>query len=134
MLIGGDDYIQKPFKISELRARVMAHLRREKLTHVHSLRIGGVLLDMTSAQILVGGEVLNFTKSEFAISSFFMEHAGQVFSKEQIFESVFGFDKQSDESVITEHVKNIRAKLKQKGQTPIETVWGIGYRWKKEKV
>ena len=58
---------------------------------------------------------------------------GQVFSKERIYEAVFGYDGESDSSVITEHVKNIRAKFKKLRLEPIETVWGIGYRWEQEK-
>ena len=57
---------------------------------------------------------------------------GQTFSKEQIYEAVFGYDAAADESAVTEHIKNIRAKLKKAGCAPIETVWGVGYKWKKD--
>ena len=57
-----------------------------------------------------------------------------MFSKEQIYEAVFGYDGCADDSAVTEHVKNIRAKLKAAGGTPIETVWGIGYKWKNEEM
>ena len=56
-------------------------------------------------------------------------HRGQVFSREQIYEAVFGFDGESDESVIATHVKNIRRKMTALDLTPIETVWGVGYKW-----
>lgn len=59
-------------------------------------------------------------------------HAGQTFSKEQIYEAVFGFDGTADDYAITEHIKNIRAKLRAAGCEPIETVWGVGYKWKRE--
>lgn len=78
------------------------------------------------------GEVLNLTKSEYRICEYLALNRGQVFSKEQIYEYVFGFDGESDSSAITEHVKNIRGKCKRAGFEPIETVWGIGYRWNKE--
>ncbi len=72
------------------------------------------------------------TKGEYGICEYLALHAGQTFSKEQIYEAVFGWEGTSDESAVTEHVKNIRAKLKKEGVSPIETVWGIGYRWLRE--
>lgn len=83
-------------------------------------------------ELRYGGEVLNLTKSEYRICEYLALNRGQVFSKEQIYEYVFGFDGESDSSAITEHVKNIRGKCKKAGFEPIETVWGIGYRWNKE--
>lgn len=130
--LGADDYIQKPFAIAELRARVAAHLRRETRTRTHSLRVGDFRLDLTGRQISFLQTPLRFTKSEYAICAHLMEHAGQVFSKEQLYEAVFGYEGESDESAIVEHIKNIRAKLKAVGPVPIETVWGIGYRWKNQ--
>lgn len=130
--VGADDYIHKPFTLSELRARVAAHLRRESRTHTHVLRSGDFCLNLMERQISCCDKPIAFTKSEYSICAFLMEHAGQVFSKEQIYETVFGFNGTSDESAIVEHIKNIRMKLKPCGTAPIETVWGIGYRWKKE--
>ena len=57
-------------------------------------------------------------------------HPGQTFSKEQLYEAAFGYEGTSDPSAITEHIKNIRAKLRLSGENPIETVWGVGYKWK----
>lgn len=131
--IGADDYIQKPFTISELRARVAAHLRREFRPHNHTIRIHNFLLNLTEKQFFYKNTPIVFTKSQYAICAHLMEHAGQVFSKEQIYEAVFGYDKESDISIIAEHIKNIRGKLKSIGVEPIETIWGVGYRWKKEK-
>ncbi len=81
-----------------------------------------------------GDAALPLTKSEYAICEHLATHAGQVFSKEQIYEAVFGYDGCADDSAVTEHVKNIRAKLKAAGGAPIETVWGIGYKWKNEEM
>jgi DNA-binding response OmpR family regulator len=61
-------------------------------------------------------------------------HAGQVFTKEQLYEAVFGLDAEGDSSAIAEHIKNIRIKLKTDGISPIETVWGVGYKWQKDNV
>ena len=72
---------------------------------------------------------LKLTKSEYDICELLVQNRGQVFSLEQIVEKVFGFDSDSDSSAIREHIKNIRAKMKKCGDSPIETVWGIGYKW-----
>lgn len=129
--LGGDDYIRKPFSVAELRARVSAHLRRKSRGHTHVLRVGQFSLDVTSKQIFYESTKLSLTKSEYLICAYLLESAGQVFSKTQLYEAVFGYEGQSDESVIVEHIKNIRAKIKEYGEEPIETVWGIGYRWQK---
>lgn len=128
--IGGDDYIVKPFGIGELRARVAAHLRRENSEKRKLLRMGELAFSLQAKQLLYQDRELALTKSEYAICEFLALNRGCVFSKEQIYEHVFGYDGEADSSAITEHVKNIRAKLQKCGQTPIETVWGIGYRWK----
>lgn len=127
---GGDDYITKPFGIGELRARVQAHLRRENREKKHAVMIAGVRFDLAGKQAETDGMRIPLTKSEYEISEFLSVNHGHVFSKEQIFERVFGYDRESDVSAITEHVKNIRAKFLRAGIEPIETVWGIGYKWK----
>ena len=129
---GGDDYITKPFGIGGLRARVAAHLRREKREHKHVLEAGGVQFQIQAKKMSYQGREIPMTKSEYAICEYLAVNLGQVFSKERIYEAVYGYDGESDASAITEHVKNIRAKCKQYGLEPIETVWGIGYRWKAE--
>lgn len=127
---GGDDYLRKPFGIGELRARVQAHLRREGRTKKHAVLVCGVRFDLSGKQAEVEGERVPLTKSEYEISEFLAMSHGQVFSKEQIFERVFGYDKESDVSAITEHIKNIRAKFARFKVEPIETIWGIGYKWR----
>ncbi|MNP08183.1 Sensory transduction protein regX3 [compost metagenome] len=85
------------------------------------------------AKVAIAGEhTLPFTKGEYAICEHLVLHAGQVFTKEQLYEAVFGFDAEGDSSAIAEHIKNIRAKLKADGLSPIETVWGVGYKWRKD--
>lgn len=128
--LGADDYIKKPFSIIELRARVDAHLRREKREHTKTLVVRNIRFLLQTSEILVNDEPLSLTKSEYLICAMLVKNRPQVFSKEQIFEKVFGFLKESDDSTIKEHIKNIRRKFEEKGETPIETVWGIGYRWK----
>ena len=132
--IGADDYLAKPFRVAELRARVAAHLRREARVPTRRVRRGAFDFDLASKTLYHGDAALPLTKSEYAICEHLATHAGQVFSKEQIYEAVFGYDGCADDSAVTEHVKNIRAKLKAAGGAPIETVWGIGYKWKNEEM
>ncbi|MEK4877871.1 MULTISPECIES: response regulator transcription factor [Paenibacillus] len=127
--VGADDYIVKPFRAGELKARVNAHLRRENRGKNHMLSASGVKFNLSAKEISVDKEKINLTKSEYQICEFLARNKGQVFSKEQIYESVYGYDKESDSSTITEHVKNIRSKLSEREVSPIETVWGIGYKW-----
>lgn len=128
--LGADDYIRKPFGLGELRARVAAHLRRENREKRHRITLGDLEFSLQSKEIYCQGKQIPLTKSEYAICEYLALNRGQVFSKERIYEHVFGYDGESDSSAITEHVKNIRAKLQKAGVSPVETVWGIGYKWK----
>lgn len=128
--IGGDDYIRKPFGVGELRARVAAHLRREQREKKHMITLGEVQFSLQEKKLYCREAEVMLTKSEYAICEYLALNRGQIFSKERIYEHVFGFDGESNESAITEHVKNIRAKFQKFGMNPVETVWGIGYRWK----
>lgn len=128
--VGGDDYIKKPFGIGELRARVAAHLRRENRERKHMMEVNGVQFQLQARKMFWQGTEVLLTKSEYDICEYLAVNRGQVFSKERIYEAVYGFDGEGDSSAITEHVKNIRGKCKRLGLEPIDTVWGIGYRWK----
>ena len=130
--LGGDDYLTKPFRLAELRARVNAHLRRQSRTPRSCLRRGELDFDLTGQTVSCRGQAVRLTKSEFVICQHLALRPGQTFTKEQLYEAVFGFDGTGDDSAITEHIKNIRAKLRTVGQEPVETVWGVGYKWKKD--
>lgn len=127
--LGADDYIHKPFGVMELRARVTAHLRREHREHSVRLVLGRGCFLLAKKQFLVDDRPLALTHSEYEICEFLAKNRGQVFSKEQILEHVFGYDSESSESTITTHMKNIRMKLASSDYAPIKTVWGIGYQW-----
>ena len=127
--LGADDYISKPFGVMELRARVAAHLRREHREHSVRMVVGNVCFHLSLKQMMVDDKEIPLTKAEYEICEFLARNRGQVFSKEQILEQVFGFDSESNESTITTHIKNIRTKLADFPCMPIKTVWGIGYKW-----
>jgi len=129
LMCGGDDYIKKPFSIIELRARVKAHLRREGRENHYQLSTGNFRFDLSAKVIYADGVEIRFTKSEYEICEFLAKNKGQVFSLEQMIEQILGYDSESDKSAIREHIKNIRSKLSELKENPIETVWGIGYKW-----
>lgn len=127
--LGADDYLTKPFGIQEFRARVDAHLRREQREKINSVNVGNIRFLIFSKECFVLEDKVPLTKSEYEISEYLALNRGMVFSKEQIFESVFGFERESNLSAIVEHIKNIRAKFLQYNEEPIKTVWGVGYKW-----
>lgn len=140
LALGGDDYVVKPFSLKELLARVDAHLRREKRAVFLNeerkrvlLNFKNLTIDLKSRQVYMNNEAIMLTKREFDIVELLSLHPGQVFSKEQIYEKIWGYDAVGDASTVTEHVKNIRAKLTKFGHVAeyISTVWGIGYRFNK---
>ena len=134
--MGGDDYIVKPFSLDELGARVAAHIRRER-------RRGGtpkvqladkLAIDYTERRLFYDGEEIPFAKKEFDIIELLSGHPGQIFSKERIYELVWGYDSEGESSVVAEHIRRIRAKLAAVGIKPyVETVWGVGYKWARER-
>ena len=134
--IGADDFLSKPFRVAELRARVAAHLRRQNRTPMHRMVRSGVEFDLFGKSAEVQNVILPLTRSEYAICEYLALHAGQTFTKEQIYEAVFGVDGTSDDTAVTQHIKNIRAKLRTAGvaapETLLKTVWGVGYQWKNE--
>ena len=130
--LGADDYLTKPVRLGELRARVAAHLRRQHRTPQHRFRRGGLDFDLGEKAVYWGEQPVKLTRGEYAICEYLALHSGQTFSKEQIYEAVFGFDAPGDQAAVTEHIKNIRAKLRALDCHPIDTVWGVGYRWKRD--
>ncbi|MGN5653893.1 response regulator transcription factor [Bacillus sp. Brlt_9] len=135
LLIGGDDYISKPFSLKELKARIIANLRRttnlSMMDQKEFLRYGSILIDLQNYEIMAGKEKIHFTKKEYEVVKMLALHAGQVLTKEQLFEKIWGYDSESDVSTIVEHIKKIRTKLSvyDREYTYIQTVWGIGYKW-----
>ena len=140
LALGGDDYIMKPFSLKELLARIEAHLRREQRTAflMHGggkplLRFRNLTVDLKARDVEINHMSINLTKREFDIVELLVLHPGQVFSKEQIYEKLWGYEAEGDSATVAEHVKNIRAKIREQDPDTqyISTVWGIGYRWER---
>ena len=131
--LGADDYLTKPFRIAELRARVNAHLRRERRERHTALTFDRIKIDLSAKELRVDNTPVALTKSEYLICEYLARNKGQVFSKEQIYEAVFGYDGTADDTAITQHIKNIRAKLRAAGAGEVlQTIWGVGYQWQNE--
>lgn len=129
---GADDYIIKPFDLEELGARVSAHLRREQRRRNSStIRFFGELeIDYSARTVTVAGEPVALSKREFDIVEFLSLNAGQVFDRERIYETVWGFDGEGSSDTVMEHIRKIRVKLAASTlHSYIDTVWGCGYRW-----
>lgn len=132
LMLGGDDYILKPFSIEELGARVAAHLRREeRRNQAGSVKMAGDLaIHYDERSVYCREQSLNLTRTEFGIVELLSMNPGRVFGKEQIYEKVWGYDGEGDSSIVTEHIRRVRVKLgTYSEQTYIETVWGVGYKW-----
>lgn len=131
---GGDDYIEKPFSIDELGARVEAHLRRENRCQVKTKTKfdKNLVIDYMERGVYYCDEPVSLAKKEFDIVELLSMNRGQVFDKERIYERIWGWESDGDSSVVVEHIRRIRGKLTASGSPQyIETVWGVGYKWVK---
>lgn len=131
---GGDDYITKPFSLKELTVRVEAHLRRDGRNHnaPELLTSDGLLVNLTERSVCYENRKIPFSKREFDILEFLLSNPNQVFDKERIYEAVWGYEAEGDSNVVKEHIRKIRIKLQEvTEQEYIETIWGMGYKWKK---
>lgn len=127
--VGADDYVRKPFGTHELRAKVSAHLRREGRGHTHVLAIGEVRFDLGAKEVSVSGAPVPLTPTEYEICELLARRRGHVLSRGQIREAVLGWDSAVDDDAISMHMSRVRRKFADAGCDPIQTVWGMGYRW-----
>jgi len=136
--LGADDYVVKPFGMRELVARVRALLRRageaakrsDTMDTKEVIEYPGLKINLVSRQVLVNKQELVLTPKEYDLLVYFSKNPGKVFTREQLLEFVWGYDFFGDLRTVDTHVKKIREKLRNCGETHyINTVWGVGYKF-----
>lgn len=132
--VGADDYITKPFSPMELLARIKAQIRRAGFVESKSIEedvidYGDLKIYSKSYKVTLNNEEIDLTTKEFQILDYFCKNSGQVFTKEQLYEGIWGCSEFMDENTIAVYVKRLRSKLGEVGKSSIKTVWGVGYKW-----
>ncbi len=137
---GADDYITKPFSFPELMARIKAQFRRieahgkQESGRALPVQAGDVLIDTARRQVKISGKEVVLTAREFDLLLYFASHPGQVFSRMQLLENVWGYHYEGYEHTVNSHINRLRSKIEDNPAEPryILTVWGVGYRFSEE--
>ena len=136
--MGADDYITKPFRPMEVTARVKSHLRRFLQLGAgdikpETLRIGGVELNDKAKQVLVDGENISLTPTEYEILKLLMEHPNEVFSPKEIYRRIRKENPYGTENIVAVHIRHIREKIEIDATNPryLKVIWGQGYKMEK---
>lgn len=132
--VGADDYITKPFSPMELLARIKAQIRRagfieSKIIDEDIIDYGDLKIYSKSYKVMLNNKEVDLTTKEFQILDYFCKNSGQVFTKEQLYDGIWGCSEFMDENTIAVYVKRLRSKLGDIGKNSIKTVWGVGYKW-----
>ncbi|KTD87417.1 response regulator transcription factor [Paenibacillus etheri] len=136
---GADDYMTKPFSLTELLARIKSNLRRVEMISIPTnlpdnediLHIGNITIDKKGYKVTKENKEVSLSAKELELLFFLSKHRNQVFSKSQLLDAVWGYTAYGDESTITVYIRRIREKLEDDPSNPlyIRTVWGIGYKF-----